>query len=219
MASMKTKKTAVGIIVFGIVLLAFSANCPAQPVAARYNLTSYDQASESPSFIRFQMKSTKMGLITTSFDGFIKDFSIKGMLTKASAEKISVSFPVKAMDTDIDARNEKMHDFCLDAEKNPLIQLRFEDPVNIDGKAQSLEGRIVIRGEEKRIDMDISVTHRAMDFLVHGVARAKLSELGIPDPSIWIASVDEQIDIEFQAIIPYKDLGLTSWAPPPAEKN
>jgi len=173
-------------------------------ISQSYAFKDYDEAYESPIFLKFDMESTKLGLITTDFTGFVKNFSVTGDVQKNIAKKITLSFLIKNMDTDSDGRNEKMWEYCLDFKNHPEIILNSKNPITLNEGQQTVPLWINLRGKKFPIDMDIKLKKEANQILATGNAKAFISKLEIPDPSIAIAEVNDLIKISFHFPIKYE---------------
>lgn len=170
--------------------------CIGQARTVEFDFVNYEGASKATSFLRFDMSSTKLGLITTSFQGFVKKFAVKG---DVKGEKIvsgaTVEFAVRDLDTDIDGRNEKLWNQCLDQEHHGQIKLALEGEIPIDGVDVDLPGQIYLRGYSKPIVVKIRATRRGNNLEVVLSTKLSIKELNIPDPSIVVASVKDEIAV------------------------
>ena len=177
-------------------LLAFGTQSWAKSVTETYSVKNYEEAEKSPNYIRFDMESTKAGIFTTSFTGLVKQFSVHLNLTKNGAQNINISFNTVQMDTDNGSRNEKMHDYCLEKDKYPTINVRILDPITFNQK-KVVNAILNIRGKDKPIKLMTDNTVVDGKATVKGSTVVKLSELEIPDPSILVASVDDKVVLRY----------------------
>jgi len=74
-----------------------------QPTLSRaesYNFSSenYEEAKKAESNIKFDMASTKVGLFTSHFTGFVKKFSVSGEKHGNSIHNTSIEFVVKELE-------------------------------------------------------------------------------------------------------------------------
>lgn len=174
-----------------------------QPTLSRaesYNFTSenYEEAKKAESNIKFDMASTKVGLFTSHFTGFVKKFSVSGDKNGNSIHNAAIEFDVKELDTDIDGRNEKMWDLCLDASNHPKVQIKLSQPIEIGAEEREIPGIINVRGQDYPLTLKIKVDS---NMIVDIKGQISIKELKIPDPSIAIASVRDSIDISAHLII------------------
>ncbi|OFZ49105.1 MAG: hypothetical protein A2381_16025 [Bdellovibrionales bacterium RIFOXYB1_FULL_37_110] len=167
-------------------------------ITKSYKIGSYEDAKKSSEYIKFEMDSTKLGIITTSFNGFVRDFAVSLNKEGNVVKDLKVAFEVKNMDTDIDARNEKMWNQCLDYKNFSNILVHFKSEIPLDNNdLVAIPVTMKIRGMEKIFFVNIKTHKEKNKVVLQGNANVKLSELGIPDPSIFVASVSDLVKISF----------------------
>lgn len=167
---------------------------------AHFDFDNFDKASKSSNYIRFDMESTKAGIVTTSFNGFVKKYKINYDIKEKTLSNISVSFKGNHLDTDNESRNKKMYNKCLDTTNYPEIIVKLSESVKLE-ENKKYKGIIIIRGKSKPIEIDLQTKLVGNQFKVSGSSVVKISELEIPDPSIWIASVRDEIELKFNFLI------------------
>lgn len=164
--------------------------------AATIHLNSKDfkEASKASTYFKFTSESTKFGLVTTDFEGYARkaqlDYTPKGNIV----ENLVLNIEVKELDTDNSSRNEKMQEECLEYKKFPQIKVTIPS-LDLSAKAQNVEAFMNVRG--KSVPLKIAIT-KVDDKTFEGKTSFKLTDAGIPDPSIAIAKVRDRFDIEFQ---------------------
>ena len=159
------------------------------------NHSNYENGKKGANRIVFNMESTKAGMITTSFQGVVKKASLNYNKQEQGFSDIELTVPVKQIDTDNDARNDKMYDKCFSANKFSDVKVKFSEMITY-GKKQA-KGSILIRGKWFPITIDVDVKSASGKTTVNGSAKLSLKGLEIPDPSIWIASVRDLVELEF----------------------
>lgn len=164
----------------------------------QFKSKDYEEALAAADFIHFDMESTKVGVITTSFTGVVKEFTLRYTPEKEKIKSIGLDFLVKDLDTDSDGRNEKMQHECLDMNKYPKISVNLGHEVTIKEGTIHSWALMKIRGKSKKIKLDITIKKENESYIVSGQSNVRLSELEIPDPSIAVASVDDQVKISFK---------------------
>jgi len=168
------------------------------------NMT-YKEAKNSPSYVRFDMSSTKMGFITTRFTGFARTFRIQGNIKDGVLEPgARLTFATTDLDTDIDARNEKMWLTCLDSVHYPNIEMTLTEKVPLNGQTTKVPGLILLRGQSHPIELQATGSTNGDQQTFEITGKLSISSLGIPDPSIIIAKVDDEIDVTAHVEIPQK---------------
>jgi hypothetical protein len=176
--------------------LFLSLNVPAKELARKIFSASYEQAEASGEYIKFLMKSTKLGMFTTDFTGFSKDFTVTGDVGDSSVKNAIVMVEVRSIDTDGDDRNEKMYDKCFSANQFPKIVVKIQDDISFDvDKEYSAIANV--RGKDFPVKIKIKSQKTANGVSVSGTSRWSIKGMQIPDPSIAIASVHDEIDLSF----------------------
>jgi polyisoprenoid-binding protein YceI len=174
----------------------------ALPLRSEYRAVDYSHAASAPSYIRFHMVDTKLGLLTMSFDGYVKAFALIADVQGDQAEGVRLHFPVRALDTDVGLRNRKMFDYCLAADQHPTIQVALQGPVQLDGSTHSVPALLTVRGKGHPVQVQVSIAEQGGSFVVQGSTTLSLSSLEIPDPSIPIATVHDAFDVQFRLVVP-----------------
>lgn len=178
-----------------LILLSF----PCFGFDQHFEYANYEKAEEAESFIRFDMESTKLGVITTEFSGFVKKFDIHNEIDHSGAKNLVVTFKVKNLDTDSDGRNEKMWGLCFDSDKYPEMKVEFPRKIFLKKKSYRDEDAFLyIRGKKYQIKVSFILKNEGEDLLVSGGSKLSLKELNIPDPSIAIASVNDEVHVGFK---------------------
>lgn len=162
---------------------------------------SYSEAKKNENFLKFQSSSTKLGFIKTSFDGYAKDFKVNYDEKDQVISKIEVIVPVKSLDTDISSRDEKMHNDIMEAEKFAYLKASSSGPVKLIAGEQKISMNFTIKDKQVTRLVLLNVMYKDNRWHIAGKAELGLQEMGLPDPSIAIAKVRDQFDIEFEVIL------------------
>ncbi|MFZ4712262.1 MAG: YceI family protein [Bacteriovoracaceae bacterium] len=178
-----------------LIMSLLSASALAAPLSQKiYHYEKYNEAKKAPSQIKFMNASKEFGLFTHNYDGMALDFKIQYLVKEKSFTEVKVEIPVTSIDTDNNDRNKKMHTLCFEAADYPYLTITFLEPVKMDGSEQSIPAKINIRGHDKPITIHI----KASETQVSGTSKMSFKELDIPDPSIAIASIKDEINLEFK---------------------
>ncbi len=161
----------------------------------------HDDGQPGDDHLRFELTSTKAGFITTGVGGRVRDFSLSYERDGDGVRNARIIFPVRAMTTDNGGRDQKMWGFCLDAEHHPNVEVEIRGPLPATTHGDVL-GRIKIRGQWHPVPVTLTTRPTAGGSIVEGHAVVSLSRLGIPDPSIWIANVRDDVRIQFHMAVP-----------------
>lgn len=163
--------------------------------------SSYDEAKKNENYLKFQSTSTKLGFITTSFDGYAKDFKANYDEKEQMASNIEVVVAVKSLDTDISSRDEKMHNEVMNAEKFPTLKVVSVDALKLTPGEQKINMNFFIKDKQLTRAVVFNLSPKDKGWQITGKTQLGLQEMGLPDPSIAIAKVRDQFDIEFGLIL------------------
>ncbi len=159
---------------------------------------NYNAAMKSECFIKFDMESTKAGFITTGFTGVVKKFSTEFNWNGQEFANTLIKIDVKEMDTDNGSRNDKMYEQSFSVDKFSQIVVQIGGPLK-PGTHNNVPGRLTVRGKIKEISMNLEISvSEEKDYVIKGSSQMSLKALEIPDPSIFIASVRDRVDLNFQ---------------------
>lgn len=181
------------------ILFSFSI-LHAKTISRDYSFKSYQQATDAKYFVKFNMESTKAGIITTGFTGHLKKFNITTNASINTFINTKITFEGKDLDTDSGSRDEKMFEETLNIKKYPTIQIDIPSMVKI-GEKNIVNAKMQIRGKIKDVKIEITATIEGGLTVLTGRMDVKISELELPDPSIFIASVRDLIEIRFKVAI------------------
>jgi hypothetical protein len=179
-----------------ILLLLLSTSLFAKEYSQQFSYKEFYSAKTSNSYLRFDMKSTKLGMLTTDFFGVAKKFNISFDKTGDMIDRASVNFKILDLDTDVNDRNKKMYNLCFDYKKYPELTITLNKPIKINSEV-IIPAIILIRGKKKTINLKVKVTQKENKLIVSGISKVSLKALEVPDPSIWIAKVDDSFNLNF----------------------
>lgn len=173
------------------------ANLSAKEVSGHFTTKDFESGIKNNNKLTFEGESTKMGLITTKWNGVVKDFYIKLEEDGKTVKEIEIVFPITSMDTDNTSRNEKMQNMCLGANEYKDIRVKIPGPIILDGKENKYPGTILVRGKEKPVDVKLTANQVGEKVIATGSAQLSFKNLEIPDPSIFVAKVSDVITVIF----------------------
>jgi len=174
--------------------LAFAFGPVARAEELKINSANFEEAEKSENYFKFVGHSRKLGIIGTSFEGYAKSVTLQLERKNSRYENVKLTIPVLQIDTDNSSRNEKMWNTCLNAVEFPEISVSFASPIEANLPSQEVAATMKVRGESVPLIVKLS---RSEDGRVKGTTSFKLSEAKIPDPSILVASVRDEFEIEF----------------------
>lgn len=155
---------------------------------------TYAEARSGINYFKFSGISKKLGLITTSFDGFAKKCELTYDIKENTIRNIVLKIDANQIDTNNSFRDQKLKDTSLKSDSYNHIIIKVEG-ISLSEKEQMATASMSVRGNEYPIQIQIRKTDENK---FRGTAKLKLSEMGIPDPSIAIAKVNDNIEVEFQ---------------------
>jgi len=184
-----------------IATLLFFGSVQAFAEDIHLNFKNYDEAKKSAAYIKFKSESTKLGLLTTSFDGFIKNIKMHYILEGQVVKNVEAVLAGNSLDTDVNARDQKLYNEILEVSKYPNINVFIVGPVQLKEGEQLAE--MIFQIKDKKISKNVifSLTKNDKHFLVKGHTVLGLKEMGLPDPSIAIAKVRDDFDFDFAFIL------------------
>ena len=182
--------------VFTIFLLFFS-NLAIAGFPTTFDFADFNAAEKADSFLKFEGISKKAGMFSSTFTGFVKNFSVDASTNNSEFTAVKVNFKTESLDTDIDARNEKMWDKCLDYKNHKEITIQVVEPIKRKLANQKVNAKILIRGVERPISIIVSTSEDDNMYQVTGETFISVKETEIPDPSIFVAKLNDTIKIFF----------------------
>lgn len=100
------------------------------------------------------------------------------------------------MDTDITSRDEKMKNLCLGMSEIQRIEVQINKPFSLkDNIELNIPGEVLIRGKWNLITMAIVVKKEGKELMLRIASEWSSQKLSIPDPSILVAKLSDEIKI------------------------
>lgn len=166
-----------------------------------FSYPDFEHAKSATTVMKFHGKSTKLGLITTSFDGYAKKFSLTYTRIGDSLEKAAIDIETASFDTDSNGRNEKMHELCLESVKFPQLTGKILGKVVLTPPTQFVEIEFLFKGQKKILNAQLLSEKKGDKYHLILQTSFSLKEWQVADPSIAIAKVNDQIDLTFSTDI------------------
>lgn len=189
-------------------LILFLIFCPlslwAGSLSSSNSFENFNDAKKSESYLKFVVESTKVGLFSSDVDGYVKKFTAKVDEDKNQLSNMVVEFPVDSMDTDSESRDEKLHNLCMEKTSFPTFKITIKGPLKIEGKKQIVDAILTVRGKEKIAPISLTLSENEGQIQAMGKSVLSLKELEIPDPSIAVAKLSDDIKIEFKIYVTKK---------------
>ena len=166
----------------------------------RFDFKNFEAAKDSSHNIRFEVFSTKVGIFTSRVPGYVLQANAEAVRDGVKLTDMKIVMQASSLNTDSEARDEKLHQLCLETESYPQIEVNLPGPVQI-GSEGSFAGTIVIRGKTKPIQVKMKLSEHEGVVYASGESELGVKELEIPDPSIAIATLENKINIIFKLAV------------------
>lgn len=176
-------------------LILLTGSLMAKEYLLKRENSDFNACTKNDEYLRFKIESTKMGLISTKSSGYVKNYKVKAEYENEVFKNIKITFKSKDLDTDYVARDEKLHELCLDSDKYKKMNVKIPGPVQLGNKEYS--GTINVRGKDHKIIVTLNVEKKNEKFYIKGDSTMNFKKLEIPDPSIPIAKLSEEIWVDF----------------------
>lgn len=169
--------------------------------AKNYKFENYDQAKDSYNYVMFESESTKLGFITTSYDGYVKEYDVNFKRDGDDLKDIEVKIMTSSFDTDNSSRDEKMFESILEVEKYPHMIFKSNEKMSLKEGEVEISGKLKIKEVQKNVVLKLVIEKKENVFYIKGITAISLKDFNVPDPSIAIASVRDQHDLKFGILI------------------
>lgn len=184
---------------FSLFIFFVSFSLPAKEL--NYLYKDFNEAKQSDRFIKFEGASTKLGFITTGFDGYIKTFNIHYELANDQLSELVVDIATKSLDTNVESRDEKMASKILEIEKYPGIKALIADKVLLSEGEKTINMIFIVKDKRVSKLVKFKVEKKSESYLITGNTSLSIKELGLPDPSIVIAKVNDNLNLYFSIVL------------------
>lgn len=184
-----------------IFLIAISFNSFGKDLKETINYDSFEKAKNGKSQLKFIVESTKAGLFSSDVDGYVKEFDYSAKLDEKNMimTDMVISFAVEKMDTDNESRDTKLHDLCMSAKEFPRVEVRVPGPLFLkEARPHKYQGVVIIRGNERPFEIELSQNLEGNKMIITGHSVWGLKSMGIPDPSIMVAKLSDEIRIHIK---------------------
>lgn len=193
------------IFISGFLLMV--SNLGAYEIKGRVTSADWETAQLADSTFKFTTRVTKFGFLTSEVDGYVKDFEYTADYDpkKKKISKMVIRFPVISMDANGRQQNGRLHRYCLDSDNHPVLVIKIINSLPLNRiHTHPLKGVATIRGKDKDFSINVATRTQNNVMLIEGQGVWGFSEMGIPDPSILIASVFPEISISIKLQINLK---------------
>lgn|GEM_PF-3308233 len=157
--------------------------------------TNFKEVKNHSQFLKFVGKSTKLGFITTEFEGYAKQFNLEYDLTENELKSMHISIVANQLDTNSSMRDSKMHELCLKAVEHKTIEAFLKKPVSLTVAKGQVPIELIIMNQPLILTADYQLKNNESTIEIEFETEFSFVEAKIPDPSIAIAKVDEKFKI------------------------
>jgi len=161
------------------------------------NNETFSSAKNNRNQLQFSVTSTKVGLFSSDVPGYVKNFNVKyDIRNEMMIQNANISFAIDSMDTDNTTRDEKMKNLCLGMSQFQRIEVRINKPFSLkDNDEFNIPGEVLIRGKWNPITIGVVVKKEGKELMLKMTSEWSLQKLSIPDPSILVAKLSDEIKI------------------------
>ncbi len=181
-----------------IIFILFFSLCQftfAAPIEREVNFKNFEDA-EKAAHLTWIVESTKVGLFSSDVYGYVLSYKYSADFDKANMilREMTLKFPITAMNSDSESRDEKLHNKCMGAKEFKEIIVKLKGPIFLKEKRErTYEGTVFIRGKEKPFRISFAPNTENNQFTLKGKSTWSLKAMEIPDPSISVAKLSDEI--------------------------
>jgi hypothetical protein len=183
------------------IFLLFNFQVTAKLISGEVKRSSFEDAKGSPSYLKFILKTTKVFLLKSDVDGYVKKFKYTFDYNEENniIRNMKIVLQTVSMDTDNDDRNTKLHNLCMSYKEYPLVSVKIRGPVFLnESRERGYPGKVVIRGENKNVSVKLKHSIKNGSLMITGMSLWSLKEMDIPDPSILLAKLADEVQIDIK---------------------
>jgi polyisoprenoid-binding protein YceI len=188
-----------------LIYLTLTSASWALPITKSITSNNYKEAHSNSEYLKFKGSSTKFGFVTTSFDGYAKKIELVYEIDEklSQIKSFVVNIPNNSFDTDNSSRDLKLSSVCLEEEKFKSTRVELKAPINLN---EVNEASTTVFFTPKDITLPIalvySIIKTAEGLKINFKSSFSFKAVNIVDPSIAIAKVADEFQIEGSLIIP-----------------
>jgi len=141
-------------------------------------------------------KSHSFSVTAKSFDLNIGDLDANGYRT------ITMTVPVKEIDTGNGMRNTHMRMSMFDIKKNPDIVFTAKSSAKLTAGKVSLDGTLTINGVTKPHVLTFVLNDKSGDWVASGMTNISLTAYDLPHVGMGPMKIQDQVDMAFNISLP-----------------
>ena len=181
--------------IFLLGTFAFVNQSLAKEIRGKVSFSNFEEASKA-AHLTWIVESTKVGLFSSDVYGYVLNYSYKAELDEDNKilRNMTLSFPINAMNSDSESRDGKLHTLCMGMPQYKEIVVTIPGPIFLkDHKKRSYTGTVNIRGKNKEFRINFQPKLDEKGFSLVGESEWSLKAIEIPDPSIAVAKLSDEI--------------------------
>lgn len=178
------------ILLFSLGQFSFAAS-----IEREVNFKNFEDA-EKAAHLTWIVESTKVGLFSSDVYGYVLSYKYSADFDKANMilREMTLKFPITAMNSDSESRDEKLHNKCMGAKEYKEVVVKIKGPIFLkDKRERTYEGTALIRGKEKPFNISFAPNIENNQLTLKGKSTWSLKTMEIPDPSISVAKLSDEI--------------------------
>lgn len=187
-------------------LTVLSLSLSAETIERQVTFDGFEKA-EKAADLTWIVESTKVGLFSSDVYGYVLSYKYSGDLDKENMilRDMTLTFPITAMNSDSESRDEKLHEKCMGAKEFKEIVVKIKGPIFLkDKRERNYQGTVLIRGKEKPFEIKFTPHLEENNFALKGKSVWSLKAMEIPDPSISVAQLSDEIRLNISLSHPLK---------------
>jgi methyltransferase len=181
----------------------FAETALAEVKNLNFKYSSYEESEKSSNILWFEGVSKKLGLFKTHFIGYPLNFSVTMDQVQFELKNISLEIDANSFTTDNSSRDKKMKELCLSTEQFKTIKVSVKEAILLpkeDGQilTQNIVVMMTIRNVTKELPLEAKIEKKGKQYVIGAQSTLSLKAFEIPDPSIAIASVNDEFIIRIK---------------------
>lgn len=180
-------------------LIFFQNPIKAIEITGEYSFSDFEKAKKA-AHLTWIVESTKVGLFSSDVYGYVLSYKYSGEHNEKdqTLKNLVLSFPIEAMNSDSESRDEKLHTLCMGRPTYDEIKVVIPGPIDLQEEGELFyKGKVMIRGKEKPFGLKASAIIENGKLTFKGKSTWSLKKMEIPDPSIAVAKLSDEIRIRF----------------------
>lgn len=181
-----------------VIFIFLSQSVFAEMIQNEINFKNFEDA-EKAAHLTWIVESTKVGLFSSDVYGYVLTYKYSAEFDKENKilRDMTLKFPINAMNSDSESRDEKLHNKCLGSSEYKEIVVTIKGPIFLkDKRERDYQGSVLIRGQEKPFKISFTPSLDEKSLTLKAESQWSLKAMEIPDPSIAVAKLSDEIRLK-----------------------